>query len=152
MQLPADMTSARSVAGALGACAIVLLLTTAGCAGPPARPTLVVTYAGHPGAEKKKNCRPEYPAAAARAKAQGNTTIRFTIDAKGVVTQADIVQSSGPTPEHRLLDEAARMALEGCPIKIGTDASGQPIGATMDVVYRWVIAAPDTAAPALTPR
>ncbi len=145
------MTSAPFLAGALGASAIVLLLTTAGCAAPPAKPTLAVTYAGHPGAEKK-NCRPEYPAAAARAKAQGNTTIRFTVDAKGVVTQADIVQSAGPTPEHRLLDEAARTALAGCPIKIGTDASGHPIGATLDVVYRWVIAAPETAASAITPR
>lgn len=147
------MTSARSLAGALGACAIVLLLATAGCAGPPARSTLVAAYAGHPGAGKK-NCRPEYPAAALRAKAQGNTTIRFTIDAKGVVTQADVVQSSGPTPEHRLLDETARMALAGCPFKPGTDASGQPIGATVDVVYRWVIAAPETAATAtaITPR
>ena len=118
------MSRRTLAANGLGACAIAWLLATGGCAGT--QPTLTTTYAGHPGAEKK-NCRPEYPAAALRTKAQGSTVIRFTVDASGVVTQADVVQSSGPTPEHRLLDEAARMALAGCPFKPGTDASGQAL-------------------------
>lgn len=145
------MKASRLFTGALAACAIALHLASAGCADKPVTRVPLVADAGHAKTEKK-TCRPEYPAAALRAKAQGYTTIRFTIDAKGVVTQADIVQSSGPTPEHRLLDETARMALAGCPFKPGTDASGQPIGATVDVVYRWVIAAPETAASAITPR
>ena len=78
--------------------------------------------------------------------------IRFTVDAKGVVTQADIVQSSGPTPEHRLLDETARVALAECPFKPGIDASGQPVAATVSVTYRWMLATPEAAASAITPR
>ena len=83
------------------------------------------------------SCRPDYPAAAARAQATGTSRIRFTVDANGKVTAADVVGSSGPTREHRLLDNAAKSALASCPIKVGVDAEGRPVGTQVEVIYTW---------------
>ena len=83
------------------------------------------------------SCRPEYPAAALRANATGVSHIRFTVDASGKVTGAEVLGSSGPTREHRLLDNAAKAALASCPIKVGTDAEGRPVGTQTEVVYTW---------------
>jgi protein TonB len=82
-------------------------------------------------------CRPEFPAAALRAQVSGVSRIRFTVDASGKVTAAEVVGSSGPTREHRLLDNAAKLALPNCPIKVGTDASGNPVGTQVEVAYSW---------------
>ncbi|MEO5689655.1 MAG: TonB family protein [Burkholderiaceae bacterium] len=83
------------------------------------------------------SCRPEFPAAALRAQVSGVSRIRFTVDATGKVTAAEVVGSSGPTREHRLLDNAAKLALPSCPIKVGTDAEGHPIGTQVEVAYSW---------------
>jgi protein TonB len=83
------------------------------------------------------SCRPEYPPAAVRAAATGVSRIKFTIDAQGKVTAAEVAGSSGPTREHRLLDNAAKAALATCPIKPGIDASGNPIGTQVTVEYAW---------------
>jgi len=83
------------------------------------------------------SCRPDYPAAAARAQAVGTSRIRFTVDANGKVTAADVIGSSGPTREHRLLDNAAKQALATCPIKVGIDAEGHPVGTQVEVIYTW---------------
>jgi protein TonB len=82
-------------------------------------------------------CRPEFPPAALRAQVQGTSRIRFTVDATGKVTAADVVGSSGPTREHRLLDNAAKAALASCPIKVGIDAEGHPVGTQVEVAYTW---------------
>lgn len=82
-------------------------------------------------------CRPEYPPAALRAGASGVSRIRFTVDASGKVTGAEVIGSSGPTREHRLLDNAAKLALANCPIKVGTDAEGHPVGTQVEVLYTW---------------
>ena len=82
-------------------------------------------------------CRPEFPPAALRAQVSGVSRIRFTVDATGKVTAAEVVGSSGPTREHRLLDNAAKLALPNCPIKVGTDAEGHPIGTQVEVAYSW---------------
>jgi protein TonB len=82
-------------------------------------------------------CRPEYPAQAARAGVTGTSRIRFSVDAAGRVAAAQVLGSSGPTREHRLLDKAAADALAQCPIAVGTDDMGRPVGTTVDVEYVW---------------
>jgi protein TonB len=82
-------------------------------------------------------CKPEYPAAAQRAGATGITRMRFTVDASGKVVSAEVVGSSGPTREHRLLDNAAKSALATCPFTAGVDESGKPVGTTVPVEYVW---------------
>ncbi len=82
-------------------------------------------------------CKPEYPAAALRAEAQGTTTIRFTIDANGKVASAEVIKRSGPSREHRLLDNTAVNSLSGCTFRAGRDAAGQPITAATTVEYVW---------------
>lgn len=82
-------------------------------------------------------CRPAYPPAAVRANVQGVTGLAFHVDATGKVTQVDIVKSSGPTREHRLLDEAAASALSLCPFKAAVGEDGQAIEAVVPISYTW---------------
>jgi protein TonB len=81
--------------------------------------------------------KPEYPAAASRAEATGTTKIRFTVDAQGVVSKADIERPSGASREHRLLDRTAVDALSKCRFKPGVDEHGKPMGGTTVVEYVW---------------
>ena len=84
--------------------------------------------------------KPEYPAAALRADATGVTKIRFTLDATGAVTKAEIEKSSGPSREHRLLDRTALEALSKCRGRPGTDEAGKPMGGTtVTVDYVWKV-------------
>lgn len=82
-------------------------------------------------------CRPDYPAAAQRAGATGSTRIRFTVDALGRIAGSQILHASGPTREHRLMDQAAAAALARCPVQVGTDEQGRAVGTTTDVEYVW---------------
>ena len=145
------MKESRLFAGALAASAIALQGSVAGCADSPVARAPTTATVNH-GGGGTTTCRPEYPAAALRAKAQGTSVVSFTIDATGVVRQAEIVQSAGPTSEHRLLDMAARTGLSSCPFKPGHDANGQPVGTTVQVSYRWVIDMPAGAPTIVTPR
>jgi len=81
--------------------------------------------------------KPEYPAAALRADATGISKIRFTVDATGVVSKAEVEHSAGTSREHRLLDRTAVEALSKCRFKPGVDDNGKPIGGTTVVDYVW---------------
>jgi protein TonB len=83
--------------------------------------------------------KPEYPPAAARAEATGTTRIKFTVDAEGKVSKAEIERPSGPTREHRLLDKTAADALGQCRFKPGIDGDGKPVGGIANVEYVWKI-------------
>lgn len=83
-------------------------------------------------------CRPAYPAAALKARAEGVTQLHMRIDAAGVITSADVVTSAGPTPEHRLLDQAAASAVVGCSLfRPDYDAHGNPIARDVTLGYHW---------------
>ena len=84
-------------------------------------------------------CRPDYPAAAQRAGVVGVTRIRFTVDASGRIAGAQILQPSGAMRENRLMDKAAAEALARCPVQVGTDELGRPVGTTTDVDYVWTL-------------
>ena len=81
--------------------------------------------------------KPEYPAAALRAEATGISKIRFTVDATGVVSKAEIDRSAGASREHRLLDRAAVDALSKCRFKPGVDDAGKAVGGATVVDYVW---------------
>ncbi len=101
-------------------------------AAPPAPPRVT-----QPAITNANACKPDYPAAAARADATGTTRIRFAIDAQGKVVKAEILRASGSSREHRLMDRAAVESLSNCTFKPGLDESGKPVGASTDVDYVW---------------
>jgi periplasmic protein TonB len=80
--------------------------------------------------------RPEYTAAARRAEAQGEVIIRFTAEATGVISEAVVEKSSGPTREHKQLDRAAVEAVKACRVTPGT-LDGKPERLTSRVTYVW---------------
>ena len=82
-------------------------------------------------------CRPDYPAAAQRAGVTGVTRIRFSVDATGRIAGSVIVKPSGASRENRMMDKAAAEALAQCPVQVGTDEMGRPVGTTTDVDYVW---------------
>ena len=83
--------------------------------------------------------KPEYPAAALRAEATGTSKIRFTVDATGAVSKAEIERAAGASREHRLLDRAAVDALSKCRFKPGVDDTGKPVGGATVVDYVWKV-------------
>lgn len=105
---------------------------------PPAPPAPRV--AARPFVANVNECAPkgeDYPPAAQRASATGTSKIRFTIDANGKLSNAEVVKSAGTTREHRLLDRLALQKLSECAFKPGIDENGRPIGGTVDVDYVW---------------
>ena len=99
---------------------------------PPVAAVAAVTNVGA--------CAPkgeDYPPAAQRAEATGTTRIRFSIGADGKMTSASVVKSAGATREHKMLDRVALTKLSECTFKAGTDATGKPVGTSVDVEYVW---------------
>ena len=82
-------------------------------------------------------CRPEYPPAAVRSGAQGTTGLAFHVDETGKVLGVDIVQHSGDTREHHLLDASAAHFLSLCPFQPVRDAAGNAIPGVVKVTYTW---------------
>jgi protein TonB len=58
--------------------------------------------------------RPQYPRAALRAGVFGVTTVSFTVDAAGLVSDVHVEQKSGESQAHALLDAAAVTATSSC--------------------------------------
>ena len=77
--------------------------------------------------------------AALRAEVMGTSKIRFTVDANGVVSKAEVATSAGSGREARLLDNAAIDALSKCRFKPGNDEQGKPVGGTTVVEYVWKV-------------
>lgn len=105
-------------------------------AAPPAPPA-PAPVAAQPAIGNVSSCKPEYPAAAQRAETTGTTSIRFTVDASGKLSNAEVVRSSGASREHRLLDRTALSALSSCTFRAGRDTNGNPVGASFTVDYVW---------------
>lgn len=82
--------------------------------------------------------RPEYNAAARRAEAQGATTILYTMDTSGQISEATVERSSGPTREHKMLDRLALDAVKACKGTPGT-LDGKPEKLTSRITYVWRI-------------
>jgi TonB family protein len=123
------MTEANQMLGALLSCAGLAIerqgelprsdLSAAGremarAALVPDPAATVVADSIPPRIDPRRCERPEYPAASRRAGAQGRTRLAFYINDVGRFTKVHIVQSSGDTPAHKLLDFQAVAALSAC--------------------------------------
>jgi protein TonB len=82
--------------------------------------------------------RPEYNAAARRAEAQGSVTVLYTMDTTGVINEATVEKSAGPTREHKMLDRLTLEAVRSCKGKPGS-LDGKPEKLTSRVTYVWKI-------------
>jgi TonB family protein len=109
--------------------AFALLSCLASCARDLSRPARIEVI--------NSTCRPEYPPASVRAGATGTTGLSFVVDVQGHVGQATIVQASGSSREHRLLDQAARASLARCPAQPALDSTGHPFDSVVKVSYVW---------------
>jgi|GEM_PF-2471068 len=142
-----NRTTGPSMPG-LAACAFALLLSGSAFAqeSVAASAAAAPSAAASVGESGQHSCRPEYPPAAVRARAEGTTILEFTVAATGALTTVEILQSAGPTPEHHLLDEAAVAALRSCPFKAAVDGVGKPVEAKVKVNYDWFLDAAAAAA------
>ena len=83
--------------------------------------------------------KPEYNRQARASEAQGAVTILYTMDTTGVINEASVEKSSGPTREHKMLDRLAVDAVRACKGKPGT-LDGKPEKLTSRITYVWKIA------------
>ncbi len=107
---------------------------------PPPPPPAPPRVAAKPAIGNVAACAPkneDYPAAAVRAEATGTTRIRFTVDATGKLSNAEVVKPAGSSREHRQLDRVALSKLSECTFKPGNDETGKPVGGTFEVEYVW---------------
>ena len=80
--------------------------------------------------------KPEYNRAARQAEAQGTSVIVYTMDTSGVINEATVEKSSGPSREHKQLDRLALEAVKACKGTPGT-LDGKPEKLTARVAYQW---------------
>ncbi len=80
--------------------------------------------------------KPDYNAAARRAEAQGTVVVVYTMDTSGLIGDATVEKSAGPTREHKMLDRLTVEAVKACK---GTPGSldGKPEKLTSRVTYVW---------------
>jgi protein TonB len=104
---------------------------------PPAPPQPQPRVAAVAAITSVNDCKPDYPAAALKEEATGTTKIRFTIDASGKMTGAEVLKSAGASRAHKALDRAAVSGLGECKFRPGRDENGKAVGAFADVEYVW---------------
>lgn len=80
--------------------------------------------------------KPEYNAAARRAEASGTVTVVYTMDTNGIISEANVEKSAGPTREHKMLDRLTIEAVKACKGTPGT-LDGKPEKLTSRVTYEW---------------
>lgn len=121
---------------------IVAAVAAAGAAGALASPSPL--QADDPSAGKPAtvvawdpSCAPKYPVAAIQSGAQGVTRVAVHLDDAGKVMSVDIVQRSGSTHEHHMLDSEAARAIARCPFTPAKDATGAPIPSVVTLTQEW---------------
>ena len=104
---------------------------------PPAPPRVPVRTP--PKIDFARACeKPEYPRAARQTETTGSVTIVFTMDVTGVINEAQIEKSSGPTREHKQLDRLTLDAVKACKGVPGT-LDGKPEKLVSRIIYDWKI-------------
>jgi TonB family protein len=84
-----------------------------------------------------KNCLPSaYPDAARRASAEGKTVLEYAINASGKQTGVYVVQSSGDTPYHKLLDYTAALSGTDCGF-VPAEENGKPVAGRAKIEVVW---------------
>jgi|SRR5579862_4464853 len=78
------------------------------------------------------SCTSQYPAIAQRLNQQGTTTLRFTVNTDGSVSNVDVANSSG----HDALDRAAIRCASSWRYKPAL-VGGQPVSAPWTAIVRW---------------
>ena len=102
---------------------------------PPAPPREPVRVP--PSIDFARGCeRPEYNSQARRAEATGTVVVAYTMDTTGVISEATVEKSAGPTREHKMLDRLTLEAVKACRGVPGT-IDGKPQKLTSKVTYVW---------------
>lgn len=107
---------------------------------PPAPPP-PPRAAARPAIANVQACAPtsdDYPRAARSADTTGTTTVRFNVGGDGKLQGTpEVVKSSGPSREHKMLDRVAVAKLAECAFRAGVDENGRPMGGSFTVEYVW---------------
>jgi TonB family protein len=121
---------------------IVAVAAAAGAAGALASPSPL--QADDPSAGKPAtvvawdpSCAPKYPVAAIQSGAQGVTRVAVHLDEAGKVVSVDVVQHSGLTHEHHMLDSEAARAIARCPFTAARDEAGKAIPSVVTLEQEW---------------
>ena len=103
-----------------------LLLVGCSTVPPPTQPRSAAISSG-------KCVQPPYPAEARTTGAEGTTTLAFEVDASGKVTRVAILEPSGTSAGHRVLDALALETVRNC---LFPPAPGF-LPASSKVAYSW---------------
>ena len=106
----------------------------------PAPAPAPARVAARPAIGNVQACAPgpdDYPAAALKEEATGTTRVRFTVDAAGKLSAAEVVRSAGASRAHKALDRVAVQKLSECKFSPGLDENGRAVGGAFEVEYVW---------------
>jgi TonB family protein len=84
------------------------------------------------------SCAPtesDYPAVSRKLHEHGTTTLRFSVDERGLLQYLDLYRSSG----HDRLDQVSVSKIAGCQFRPGRKADGTPSGGVFVVDFVWVL-------------